>query len=80
MADPKVAIGRIKWLDVAKRVGVIATGEDQPDVYFDFADVTVGTPQANQSVQFEPDTTALGVVAKNVVVLSDLARQAQRMR
>ena len=79
-SDPKVDIGKIKWLDAAKKSGVITRGEDQADVYFDFGDVEVGIPQTDKMVQFvaEESPLGLGAVAKKVVVVSDAARSAQR--
>ena len=79
-SDAKVGIGRIKWLDAAKKSGMIARDGDQPDVYFDFGDVEVGIPQTDKTVQFvaEESPLGLGAVAKKVVVVSDAARSSQR--
>ncbi|MBI5649981.1 MAG: hypothetical protein HZC40_05955 [Chloroflexi bacterium] len=80
MDEIKTGFGRINWIDITKKTGVILQEDDSGVIAklpFRFQDIEVGTPATGQRVQFLIDATEYSVpVAKHIYVINDLAKRS----
>jgi cold shock CspA family protein len=73
-ASAPVHMGVIQLANAEKRYGMILDDDEKTRVFFSFDAVEVGYPAPGEAVQFVPDTTRAGMIARRIIVVSAVAR------